>query len=71
MPGMDGGDVAAQIHNDRSLKNVPVVFLTATVTAREAGTAGLNSGGSLFLGKPISIEQLGADHQRDDCAQAG
>ena len=58
MPGMDGGDVAAQIHNDRSLKNVPVVFLTATVTAREAGTAGLNSGGSLFLGKPISIEHL-------------
>ncbi len=58
MPTMDGGDVAAQIQNDRTLKGVPIVFLTATVSAREAGSAGLNSGGSLFLAKPISVENL-------------
>ncbi len=58
MPGLDGGDVARQIQNDRQLKDIPVVFLTATVSKREAGSAGLNSGGSLFLAKPISVENL-------------
>lgn len=58
MPNMDGGDVARQIQNDRQLKDTPVVFLTATVSKREAGSAGLNSGGSLFLAKPISLENL-------------
>ena len=58
MPGMDGGDVAGQIRNDRHLKGTPIVFLTATVSQREAGVQGLNSGGSLFLAKPVSFEQL-------------
>jgi CheY-like chemotaxis protein len=58
MPNMDGGDVAAQIQSDRALKGTPIVFLTATVSKREAGNAGLNSGGSLFLAKPISVESL-------------
>lgn len=58
MPSMDGGDVAAQIKRNRQLKGVPIVFLTATVSAQEAGQAGLNSGGEIFLGKPVSAEQL-------------
>jgi len=58
MPAMDGGDVAAQIRNDRHLKGTPIVFLTATVSQREAGEAGLNSGGALFLAKPVSLENL-------------
>lgn len=59
MPTMDGGDVAAQIQNDRLLKGTPIVFLTATVSQREAGPTGLlNSGGCLFLAKPVSVEAL-------------
>lgn len=58
MPSMDGGDVAAQIQNDRLLRGTPVIFLTATVSRREAGSAGLNSGGSLFIAKPVSVEAL-------------
>ena len=58
MPAMDGGDVAAQIRNDRHLKGTPIVFLTATVSQREAGEGGLNSGGALFLAKPVSLENL-------------
>ena len=58
MPSMDGGDIAAQIQNDRHLKGTPIVFLTATVSTREAGTGGLNSGGALFLAKPVSVENL-------------
>ena len=59
MPTMDGGDVAAQIQNDRHLKGTPIVFLTATVSQREAGPTGMiNSGGCIFLAKPVSLEAL-------------
>jgi two-component system, OmpR family, response regulator len=58
MPNMDGGDVAANIQADRMLKGTPIVFLTATVSQREAGPGGFTSGGSLFLAKPISVEKL-------------
>jgi CheY-like chemotaxis protein len=58
MPTMDGGDVASQIRNDRHLKGTPIVFLTATVSQREAGEDGLNSGGDLFLAKPVSLDNL-------------
>src|SRR3954468_681927 len=58
MPTMDGGDVASQLRSDRHLKGTPLVFLTATVSRREAGEGGLNSGGDLFLAKPVTLETL-------------
>ena len=58
MPSMDGGDLANLIRNDRLLKETPIVFLTATVSKREAGEGGLNSGGGLFLAKPVSVDHL-------------
>jgi DNA-binding response OmpR family regulator len=73
MPGMDGGDVSKQIKRDRNLKGTPIVFLTATVSRREAGEGGLNSGGELFLAKPVSVETLVAcinEHTRKPEAPA-
>ena len=58
MPTMDGGDVAKQIKRDRTLRGTPIIFLTATVSKREAGEGGFNSGGELFLAKPVSAEAL-------------
>ena len=58
MPSMDGGDVQAQIRRNSKLKNVPIIFLTATVSAREAGTGGLSTQNGLFLNKPVSAERL-------------
>jgi DNA-binding response OmpR family regulator len=58
MPTMDGGDIFATLRKDRNLKEVPIIFLTATVSQREAGTGGLSSGGSLFLAKPVSVDVL-------------
>jgi len=58
MPNMDGGDVSKQIKRNRNLKDTPIIFLTATVSKREAGEGGLNSGGELFLAKPVSVEAL-------------
>src|SRR6185503_7898156 len=31
MPAMDGGDVSNQIKRDRTLRDIPLIFLTATV----------------------------------------
>jgi len=59
MPTLDGGDVAGQLEKDRQLRGIPVVFLTATVTHREAGPGGrLTSGGSVFVPKPVSLDTL-------------
>lgn len=58
MPDMDGGDVAAAIQQDPLLKRIPVIFVTAVVRKREAGSAGMVSGGSLFLAKPIDVVEL-------------
>ena len=35
MPGLDGGDVAAQLRDDPQLQAVPIIFLTAIVTPTE------------------------------------
>ena len=58
MPNLDGGDVSNQFKRDRQLRDTPIIFLTATVSKREAGEGGLNSGGALFLAKPVSVETL-------------
>jgi CheY-like chemotaxis protein len=38
MPGLDGGDVAKQIKDDKDLKNTPIVFLTAIVSENEVSS---------------------------------
>jgi CheY-like chemotaxis protein len=58
MPDMDGGDVAAEIQSDPLLMHVPVVFLTAIVSKKEAGEVGLESGGHLFIAKPVDLDSL-------------
>ena len=58
MPSMDGGDVQNQMKRDRTLRDTPIIFLTATLSKREAGEGGLNSGGELFLAKPVTVENL-------------
>lgn len=57
MPGADGGEIASRIRADNSLKHVPVVFLTATVSRQEAAE-GKFTGGYLFLAKPVSLKAL-------------
>jgi len=57
MPKIDGGDVASQLKSDDSLKNVPIVFLTAIVSKKEAVPGGL-IGGFPFISKPVSLDDL-------------
>jgi CheY-like chemotaxis protein len=59
MPDMDGGDVAAKMQRDPSLRDIPIIFLTAIVPRQEAaGNGTLNRGGYLFVPKPVSLEAL-------------
>ena len=58
MPGIDGGNLAAKIKADETLKDVPIVFLTAVVSPTEAGEQPKHIGGFPFLAKPVSPEVL-------------
>lgn len=58
MPGMDGGEVAETIRDDKDLKNIPIVFLTAATTKKEVSSHGGIIGGRPFIAKPVSVEEL-------------
>jgi len=58
MPQADGGDVAAKIKKDRTLQDVPIVFLTSIVSEEEAGEKPLMRGGHPFLPKPVNLPKL-------------
>jgi two-component system, OmpR family, response regulator len=57
MPEIDGGEVAARLHNDPELCRTPIIFLTALVTEAES-KSGLEIDGHSFLAKPINISEL-------------
>ena len=57
MPKIDGGDVASKIREDLNLRRVPIVFLTAIVSNKEADSSHL-IGGFPFLAKPVSLANL-------------
>ncbi|MFH1846122.1 MAG: response regulator [Candidatus Omnitrophota bacterium] len=56
MPEMDGADVAEKIKKDESIKDIPIVFLTAMVTSEETEIGTI--GGHKFLAKPVGIREL-------------
>jgi CheY-like chemotaxis protein len=58
MPTKDGATLAAEISTDATLKDVPIVFLTALVTEKEVGHDGRDIGGHSFLAKPIDPEKI-------------
>ncbi len=58
MPDMEGPDVAVQLKSDESVKDIPIVFLTAVVTKEEAGVQGETIGGHPFIAKTASLEDL-------------
>jgi putative two-component system response regulator len=58
MPGIDGGNLAARMKGDALLKHIPIVFLTAVVSPKEAGRGPKHIGGYPFLAKPVSPDVL-------------
>jgi DNA-binding response OmpR family regulator len=64
MSGVDGGEVAARLKEDKALANIPVVFLTAIVQQEETAPTGSNIGGCEYLAKPVKTEDLVACIER-------
>jgi len=58
MAKMDGPDVASAFRNDSILKEIPTIFLTATVTEKEVVEGKGIIGGHPFVAKPSSLETL-------------
>ena len=59
MPGMDGGDVAAQFQEDPMLKKVPIIMLTALVSPVETSHDSVAQAGAMsVLPKPVKLDKL-------------
>ena len=53
MPGMDGFETAVRIKQDASIKDVPIIFLTAAVAQPEQAFRGYAAGAVDYLAKPF------------------
>src|SRR5437588_4306447 len=58
MPEMGGGELAFRFSNIPSLKSVPVIFLTDSVTKEEVFSAKGTLGGLPFLAKPVNRDEV-------------
>jgi len=58
MPDVDGGEVMGRIKDNPAVNNIPVVFLTAIVTDKEAAQLEGIVAGRPFLAKPITTAKL-------------
>ena len=59
MPGMDGGDVVAELRRHTQTARIPVVMLTALVARNEISRHSVAEAGELImLGKPVDMATL-------------
>ena len=56
MPGMGGNELAKLLKADRRIKNVPIIFLTATVTREETDEAWQQN--VIYIRKPATLPEL-------------
>ena len=59
MPGLDGGDLLSRFGDDPSLRNVPVVMLTALVSRGDTSPQAVAQSGTIsVLPKPVDLAKL-------------
>lgn len=58
MPTKEGPDVAMELKNHELLQEIPIVFLTATVSKDEVDSQDGKIGGHPFVAKPSSLAVL-------------
>jgi two-component system alkaline phosphatase synthesis response regulator PhoP len=58
MPGLDGGDVVSLIKKDKSIKDTPIVFLTAILRDGEISSQPSFTTGYSFLSKTVTLGEL-------------
>jgi len=57
MPKMDGFELINAIRHDETLKEVPIIAITASI-GRECRDQVIETGANLFVAKPFNDEQL-------------
>ena len=57
MPGMEGHELAKLMKNDRRLREVPILFLTAT-TSRGDAAAEEEEQSTIYIRKPATLPEL-------------
>lgn len=58
MPGISGPDIAADLKEDNSTKNIPIIFLTAIIQEQEVRQNRNVICGWHYLAKPIKMMEL-------------
>jgi len=58
MPDIEGPDVVAKFRDEPLLRNIPIIFLTATIRKDEILDGGGLIGGHVFIAKPCSVNEL-------------
>ena len=58
MPQADGGDVANSLRARSATRDIPIIFVSAMVSQKEAQRGFYESGGEHFLAKPVNTELL-------------
>ncbi len=56
MPGMEGSELARLMKADRRIKDVPIIFLTATVSRQETEEAWQEN--VIYIRKPATLPEL-------------
>jgi len=57
MPGIDGFETCARLKNDRELKDIPVIFMTALSETVDK-VKGFNAGAADYITKPLQHEEV-------------
>jgi CheY-like chemotaxis protein len=71
MPELDGGEVHTQFRADPVLKHIPIIYLTAIVRKKEVDEHAGMIGGSFYLAKPVSADDLIAAIEQHSRAKTG
>jgi CheY-like chemotaxis protein len=58
MPDLDGGELAGLFQANPKLKDVPIVFLTGTITREQVRARHGLVGGMPFLAKPVNLHEV-------------
>jgi len=58
LPDIDGGEVAQQLRENETTKDIPVIFLSCLFTKEDEKRGGHLRGGNFFVAKPFEFNEL-------------